>query len=342
MRQKKLADTGIDISELCLGTMTWGEQNTEEQAHEQMDYAVSQGINFFDTAEMYPVPPMGKTQGRTEQHIGNWFKKTGKRSEIVLASKVAGPGMGYLRGGSKLDHQSVIAACESSLKRLQTDYIDLYQVHWPQRSTNYFGKLGYQHKNEEAVPVEETLGALQELVTQGKIRYAGVSNETSWGVSEYLRVSREKNFPRIVSIQNPYSLLNRSFEINLAEFAHRENVPLLAYSPMAFGILSGKYLGGAKPADGRVTLFERFSRYSNPQAEAATQAYVDLAKNSGLDPAQMSLAFVTSRPFMGSNIIGATTMTQLRSNIASADITLSDDVLAEIEKIHARHTIPCP
>ncbi|MCC2659181.1 MAG: NADP(H)-dependent aldo-keto reductase, partial [Panacagrimonas sp.] len=250
----------------------------------------------------------------------------------------------YLRGGSRLDRKSVLSACEDNLRRLQTDYIDLYQVHWPQRPTNYFGKLGYEHVDNAPhdVAVEETLGALDELVKQGKVRHVGVSNETPWGLHEYLRASREKKLTRIASIQNPYSLLNRSFEIGLAEFTHRENIGLLAYSPMAFGVLSGKYLGGKRPPDGRVTMFARFSRYSNPQADAATEAYVELAKKHGLDPGQMSLAYVSSRPFVTSTIIGATTMEQLRSNIASEKVQLSKDVLAGIEAIHKRYTIPCP
>ena len=210
MEYRKLARTDLNVSLICLGTMTWGQQNSEAQAHEQMDYALAQGVNFFDTAEMYPVPPMAKTQGLTEKYIGSWFKKTGKRKEIVLASKVTGPGMGYLRGGSHLDRKSILAACEDNLSRLQTDYIDLYQIHWPERPTNYFGKLGYQHEAAQSVPIEETLGALSELVTQGKVRHIGVSNETAWGVAEYLRLSRDKHLPRIASIQNPYSLLNRS------------------------------------------------------------------------------------------------------------------------------------
>ena len=342
MQTRKLGSTGLDVSLICLGTMTWGQQNTEADAHEQMDYAVSQGVNFFDTAEMYPVPPKADTQGLTEKYIGTWFKKSGRRHDIVLATKVTGPGMAYLRGGTRLDRKSVIEACNDNLKRLQTDYIDLYQVHWPERPTNYFGKLGYQHTASPSTPVEETLGALDELVKQGKVRHVGVSNETPWGVQEYLRASREQNLARIATIQNPYSLLNRSFEIGLAEFAHRENVGLLAYSPMAFGVLSGKYLNGARPADGRVTLFTRFSRYSNEQADAATACYVELAKAHGLDPAQMALAFVNSRPFVHSNIIGATTMAQLRSNIESHRIELSKEVLEAIEQIHRRYTIPCP
>lgn len=342
MDYRTLAHTDLKVSLICLGTMTWGEQNTESQAHEQMDYAVSQGINFFDAAEMYPVPPKADTQGLTERYIGSWFKKTGCRKDIVMASKVTGPGMGYLRGGSRLDRKSVIAACEDNLKRLQTDYLDLYQIHWPERPTNYFGKLGYEHSDTASTPIEETLGALDELVQQGKVRHAGVSNETPWGLSEYLRASRESRLTRIVSIQNPYSLLNRSFEIGLAEFVHRENLALLAYSPMAFGVLSGKYLHGARPPQGRVTLFQRFSRYTNEQADSATAAYVALAQKHSLDPAQMALAFVNSRPFVTSTIIGATSMSQLRSNIASHSLKLSREVLQEIELIHKRYTIPCP
>lgn len=344
MRYHKLGHTGIEVSLICLGTMTWGEQNTESEAHEQMDYALAQGINFFDTAEMYPVPPRAETQGRSEQYIGSWFSQRGARSKIILASKVTGPGdFPYLRGGTKLDRKSVFAACESSLKRLRTDYIDLYQVHWPERNTNYFGKLGYAPRDDaRATPVEETLGALAELQKQGKIRHIGISNETPWGVAEYLRLMREKNLPRVASIQNPYSLLNRSFEVGLAEFAHRENVGLLAYSPLAFGVLSGKYLHGARPANARLTLFTRFQRYNNQEAEQATREYVALARQHGLDPAQMALAFINTRPFLTANIIGATSMEQLRSNIASVDVKLGDEVLQGIEAIHRRFTIPCP
>ncbi|MGQ0530926.1 MAG: NADP(H)-dependent aldo-keto reductase [Panacagrimonas sp.] len=342
MEKRQLGNTELKVSLICLGTMTWGQQNSEAEAHEQMDYALSQGINFFDAAEMYPVPPKAETQGRTEEYIGTWFRKSGRRKDIIMATKVTGPGTAHIRGGSRLDRKSVIAACEDNLKRLQTDYIDLYQIHWPERATNYFGRLGYEHSHDRAIPIEETLGALAELVQQGKVRYVGISNETPWGVSEYLRLSREAGLPRVVSIQNPYSLLNRSYEIGLAEFSHRENLSLLAYSPMAFGVLSGKYLGGARPDNARVSLFTRFSRYTNPQAEAATAAYVELAQQHGLDPAQMALAFVNTRPFLTSTIIGATTMAQLRSNIASHDLKLSKDVLQGIEQIHKRHTIPCP
>jgi aryl-alcohol dehydrogenase-like predicted oxidoreductase len=344
MEYRALGSTGLNVSAICLGTMTWGEQNTEAEAHAQMDLAVASGVNFFDTAEMYPVPPKAETQGLTESYIGSWFRKTGKRRDIVLASKVIGPGMfPYLRGGPRLDREQVLAACEASLRRLQTDVIDLYQVHWPQRHTNYFGKLGYEHRDEDGVvPIEETLGALAELVQQGKVRHIGISNETPWGVAEYLRLSRERGLPRIQTIQNPYSLLNRSFEVGLSEFSHREGIGLLAYSPLAFGALSGKYLGGVWPEGARLTLFKRFSRYNGDHAEAAIAEYVGLARAHGLDPAQMALAFVSGRPFVVSNIIGATSLDQLRSNLGSADLVLSDALLKQIEQIHARYTIPCP
>lgn len=344
METRTLGRTDLKVSAICLGTMTWGEQNSEAQAHEQMDYALAQGVNFFDVAEMYPVPPKPETQGRTEQYIGTWFKARGKRHEVVLATKITGPGeMSWIRGGPRLDRASVLAACDASLARLQTDYIDLYQVHWPARGTNYFGQLGFKPtEDSRSVPIEETYSALAELVKAGKIRHIGLSNETPWGVSEYLRLSRELGLPRPVSIQNPYSLLNRSFEVGLAEFAHREQIGLLAYSPLAFGVLAGKYLNGAKPADGRLTLFSRFQRYNGEHADAATQAYAKVASEHGLSLSQMALAFVTSRHFVTSNIIGATTMAQLESNIASHSIKLSRDVLTALEAVHKRYTIPCP
>lgn len=326
--------------------MTWGEQNTEAEAYEQLDYAVDAGINFIDTAELYPVAPMAKTQGRTETYLGSWLKKRKSRDKLIIASKVCASAdwVPYLRNGNtRLDKKNIEAALDASLKRLQTDYIDLYQLHWPERDTNYFGNLGYYHApDKDGVPIEETLGALNDLVQTGKIRQIGISNETAWGISEYLRISEQKNFPRIVSIQNPYNLLNRSFEIGISEFSHRENVGLLAYSPMAFGVLSGKYLNNTKPEGARITLFERFSRYTNENGIACTEAYVKLAKNSDLDPAQMALAFVNSRPFLTSNIIGATNIAQLKSNIASLEINLSKDVLREIENIHLKQPNPCP
>ena len=294
---------------------------------------------------MYPVPPRQETQGRTEEILGNWLARRGRRDDLVIASKVAGPGngLGYLRQGPRLTREHIRQACEDSLRRLRTDYIDLYQVHWPDRNTNFFGKLGYVHReDEDATPIEETLAALDELVREGKVRHIGLSNETPWGLAEYLRLSREKGWPRVASIQNPYNLLNRSFEVGLAEFAHREQVGLLAYSPLAFGMLTGKYLGGKWPEKGRLTLYERFSRYSSERALDATRAYVELARQHGLSPAQMALAYVNSRGFVTSNIIGATTMEQLKENVGSAQVTLSPQVLEAIESIHQEFTYPCP
>ncbi len=345
MQTRKLGNTDLDVSLICLGTMTWGEQNSEREAFEQLDYAVAEGINFIDTAEMYPVPPKADTQGLTESYLGNWLARRGRRDDLVIASKVAGPGNGldYLRDGPHLTRAHIVQACEDSLKRLQTDYIDLYQVHWPERHTNFFGRLGYEHRPEEGeATIEETLSALDALVRDGKVRHIGLSNETPWGVAEYLRLARDKGWPRVVSIQNPYNLLNRSFEVGLAEFAHREHTGLLAYSPLAFGMLSGKYLAEQWPEKGRLTRYKRFSRYSGERAMAATRAYVELARQHQLSPAQLALAYVNSRSFVTSNIVGATTMDQLRENIGSVHIKLSDDVLSGIERIHQEYTYPCP
>lgn len=345
MEYRRLGHTDIRVSALCLGTMTWGEQNTEAEAHEQLDYALSRGINFIDTAEMYPVPPKAETQGRTEAYIGTWLKKRGRRDDIILATKIAGPGNGldYLREGkTRFTEAELRQALEGSLRRLQTDYVDLYQLHWPNRPTNFFGKLGYDaSRPPKPDNIEEVLTALGKLVQEGKIRYIGLSNETPWGVMRFLHLAEKLGLPRVVSIQNPYNLLNRTFEIGLAEISHRENVGLLAYSPLAFGKLSGKYLNGPCP-NGRITLFSRFTRYQTPEGELATAEYVRLAREHGLDPAQMALAFVTSRPFVTANIIGATTMEQLRSNIDSLEVTLSEEVLAGIAAIHQRHPNPCP
>ena len=344
MKYRKLGRSNIDISVIGLGTMTWGSQNSEAEAHEQMDYALSRGVNFFDAAEMYPVPPQADTQGRTEECIGTWLKKSGKRNQVTIASKVTGPAdYDWIRGGPRLSKEQIFAACETSLKRLQTDVIDLYQVHWPERAANFFGKLGYEHSlDTDGIAIEETYAALNELVKQGKVRHLGISNETPWGLSEYLRLEREHNWPRIHSIQNPYSLLNRTFEVGLAEFSHRADVGLLAYSPLGFGVLSGKYLDGAQPKNARLTLFSRFQRYSTDVAKFATRDYVKLAKDNGLDPAQMALAWVNSRPFVSSNLIGATTMAQLKSNIDSIELELSDAVIKGIEHIHSRASNPCP
>ncbi|MDX8392915.1 MAG: NADP(H)-dependent aldo-keto reductase [Mariprofundaceae bacterium] len=346
MQYRKLGKTDIEVSSIGLGTMTWGEQNSEAEAFAQMDYALDHGVNFFDTAELYAIPPKAETYGRTEQIIGAWLKKTGRRDEIVLASKVCGPTewCAHIRAGkSRLDMKNIIAACEASLIRLQTDYLDLYQTHWPDRNTNFFGKSGYQHAAVETfTPIEETLAAMARLVEQGKVRHIGVSNETPWGVMRYLQAGEANDSPRIASIQNPYSLLNRSFEVGLAEMSCREDVGLLAYSPLAFGVLSGKYLNGARPAAARLTLFDSYSRYSGEVAEAATQAYVQLAHTHDLDPAQMALAFILRQPFVCSAIIGATTMAQLVDNIASTELDLSDAVLEGIETIQRRYPNPCP
>lgn len=327
--------------------MTFGQQNSEAEAFAQLDLALEQGINFLDTAEMYPVPPRSQTQGRTESIIGNWLRERGNRNRLIIATKVAGPGRDWLphiRGGNnRLDRANIEAAVEGSLRRLQIDCIDYYQIHWPDRQSNYFGMPGYPWPAEDdSVPIEETLDVLGDLVKAGKIREFGVSNETPWGVMRYLSLSEQRGLPRIQGIQNPYSLLNRGFETGLAEISHREQVGLLAYSPLGFGVLSGKYLGGQRPPEARLTLFPDYTRYSNSQAELATEAYVKLAREAGLNPARMALAFVTSRPFTTSTIIGATTLEQLRSNIASAEMKLSAELLEAIDAIHQRYTNPAP
>jgi aryl-alcohol dehydrogenase-like predicted oxidoreductase len=345
MQTRELGHSGLQVSKLCLGTMTWGQQNSEAEGHEQMDLAVASGINFFDTAEMYPVPPKGETQGRTEEIIGTWFHKTGKRQDIVLATKVAGPGdwMTHIRNGPRLDRVHIREAIDNSLRRLQTDFVDLYQVHWPARSTNFFGKLGYVHNPEEdPTPLEETLAALVELIQEGKIRHYGLSNETPWGTMKVIQLAQANGWPLPVSVQNPYNLLNRTYEIGMSEVSIRENAGLLAYSPMAFGALSGKYLNGQWPQGARMTLFERFSRYKGEQAEAAIQAYANLARDAGMSPATLALAFVTGQNFVTSNIIGATSIAQLRENIASAEVELGADVLEQINAIHKQIPNPCP
>ena len=346
MQFRPLGRTGLNVSLICLGTMTWGRQNTEAEAHEQLDYALSRGINFIDAAEMYPVPPGAETHGRTEQFIGTWLKQRKDRDRIVLATKAAARGRDFewLRGGPLLNARHLNEAVDGSLKRLQTDYIDLYQLHWPDRRTNTFGQLGYRHDPSDSggTPIDETLEALQGLIKSGKVRHVGVSNETPWGVMKYVGYAETKGLPRIASIQNPYNLLNRSFEIGNAEVSMREDVSMLAYSPLAMATLTGKYLNGAKPEGARLSLFTRFQRYTGAHAQPAIQAYVDLAKKHGIDPGHMALAFVNSRPFVTSNIIGATSMAQLKSNIDSLDVTLSEDVLNGIEEIYKRTGSPCP
>ncbi len=347
MQHRKLGNTDIDVSVICLGTMTWGEQNTQTEAHAQLDAALDAGVNFIDTAEMYSIPPKAETYGRTETIIGEWLSARANRDKVILASKVAGPcgdWMPHVRDGrTRLDRVNIEAAIDASLMRLQTDYIDLYQVHWPDRPTNYFGRLGYTPKDDpQAIAIEDTLTVLGELVAAGKIRYVGVSNETPWGVMRYLRTAETLGLPRIVSVQNPYNLLNRSYEVGLAEIADREQVGLLAYSPLGFGVLSGKYAGGARPAGARLTLYPDYQRYLTETGIEATTAYLDLARRHNLKPAQMALAYVNSRPFLTSNIIGATSLDQLQENLATGDMELADTVLDEIEAIHRRYPYPCP
>ncbi|EPW3767339.1 NADP(H)-dependent aldo-keto reductase [Vibrio fluvialis] len=344
MQYTKLPHSSLEISKLCLGTMTFGEQNTQAEAFSQLDYALERGINFIDTAEMYPVPPKAETQGKTEEFIGNWLEKSGKREKVVLATKVAGPrNVPYIRENMALDHRHIHQAIDDSLSRLKTDYIDLYQLHWPQRRTNTFGQLNYPYPDQqEEVTLIETLEALSDLVRMGKVRYIGVSNETPWGLMTYLRLAEKHDLPRMVSIQNPYNLLNRSFEVGLSEISHYEGVKLLAYSPMAFGVLSGKYLNGARPTGARCSLFERFQRYFTPQGLKATEAYVNLAREFDLDPAQMALAFVNQRPFVASNIIGATNLQQLKSNIDSLELELNEELLLKIQEIGTLYSNPCP
>ncbi|MCG9695708.1 NADP(H)-dependent aldo-keto reductase [Shewanella sp. Isolate11] len=346
MDYKRLPHSSLEVSKICLGTMTWGEQNTQSEAFEQLDYAIGAGINFIDTAELYPVPPKAETQGETERILGNYLKARGNRDNLVIATKVAGPGdkSDGIRPNMALDWSNIHQAVDDSLSRLQIDTIDLYQLHWPNRNTNFFGDLFYeQQDNEKNTPILETLEALAALVKAGKIRYIGVSNETPWGIMKYLQLAEKHDLPRIISIQNPYNLLNRSFEVGMAEIAHREELPLLAYSPLAFGALSGKYVNDQWPEGARLTLFKRFARYTNSQmALDATKAYVDLAREFQLSPAQMALAFVNSRQFVGSNIIGATNVSQLKENIDSINVSLSEPLLARLDELSALYRIPCP
>lgn len=346
MEYRKLGRDGPEVSVIGLGTMTFGQQNTEAEAHEQMDYALAEGINLFDAAEIYPIPPKAETQGLTERFIGTWLKSRKTRDRIVLATKAAGRGpMTWLRdGGGGTDHSpaQIAEAIDKSLVRLQTDYIDLYQLHWPDRPVAMFGADGpaYVHREASGHPVEDILGALARAVEAGKIRHVGLSNETPWGAMAFLRASGMHGLPRIRSIQNAYSLVNRSFEMGLAEIAMREGVGLLAYSPLAQGYLTGKYRGGALPPGSRKQLFNRLQRYETPEAQRMIPRYLDLASRYGLDPAQLAIRFCTARPFVASVLIGATTMEQLRSDIAAKDVSLPPELLKDIDALHREQPNP--
>ena len=345
MNYRKLGNTDLDVSTICLGTMTWGEQNTQEEGFEQMSYALSKGVNFWDTAEIYSIPPKKETFGHTEIIIGNWFKKTKNRKKIILATKVGGPGREYTRNGeNSFAGKNLAEALEGSLKRLQTDYIDLYQLHWPERKVPLFGKLDFEFdpNDNEWTELEEVLENLKSIIASGKIRHVGLSNETPWGVMKFLQLSKEKKLPRMMSIQNVYSLVNRVFDIANSEVSIRENCGLLAYSPLAGGRLSGKYINNKKPKNARYSLWpQRFSRHKTARGEKAIQKYVNLAGQYNIPPSTFANAFVNSRPFVTSNIIGATNMKQLKENIDSVDIILSKEILDKIQEIHLLDPNPC-
>ena len=345
MKYEKIATTDLTVSRICLGSMTWGEQNSREEAFAQLDFALDRGVNFVDTAELYAVPPRPETYGRTEEIIGDWFAATGRRDQVVLATKVAGPArdLSYIRNGSRLTPEHVSRAVEGSLKRLRTDYIDIYQTHWPERGVPVFGRTIYESNEQpEDATLEITLRAMDDLIRDGKIRYVGISNETPWGMMEHLRLAREMNLPRAVSVQNVYSLLNRTYEFGCAEVGERERLGLLAYSPLAFGVLTGKYLHGKRPEGARITVFKRFQRYTTHAAENAVLKYQKIARKFGLDLTGMALAFVNSRPFVLSNIIGATRLEQLATNIDSIDLELDPEVIGEINQVHDQRHNPCP
>ena len=345
MNYKKLGNTDLNVSTICLGTMTWGEQNTQDEAFEQMDYAVNKGVNFWDTAELYSIPPKPETFGHTELIIGNWFKKTKKRNEVIIATKVCGPMRSYVRGGgNQYGIKNITEALEGSLKRLQTDFIDLYQLHWPERNTNMFGRLGYEHNDDgNWNKFEDILGTLKKFIDAGKIRYIGVSNETPWGTKKFLEISKEKNLPRMMSVQNPYNLLNRTYEVGLAEISIRDKIGLLAYSPLAIGYLSGKYRNNKIPKNSRLDHDGDFwTRYNKPNAEKAVEAYYQISKKNNIDMAQMSLKFCEIQPFVTSVIIGATTMQQLKTDIESVNVKLTDEIIKEINKVQKIYPNPCP
>ncbi len=349
MKYRKLGNTNIDVSVICLGTMTFGEQNTQEDGFEQMDYAIDRGINFFDTAELYAVMPRKETYGKTEEIIGNWFKERNNRDKVILASKIASKSeddLEWIRDGSNtlgFDRKNMDAAIDNSLRRLNTDYIDLYQLHWPERKVPKFGVLDFKYDpNDQWTQIEDVLENLDRLVKAGKIRFVGLSNETPWGVMKFLQLAKEKNLPRVMSIQNVYSLVNRVFDVANSEVSIREKCGLLAYSPLAGGRLSGKYISNKKPKNARYTIWpRRFDRHHTRRGEIAIESYFKLAKKYGIAPAVLANSFVNNRPFVTSNIIGATTMSQLKENIDSVDLTLSDEILNEIENIHLSDPNPC-
>ena len=344
MEYRKLGRSELNVSLIGLGTMTWGRQNTEAEGHEQMDYALDQGINFFDTAEMYAIPPTADTYGSTESIIGSWFASRNNRDKVILASKIAGPGLPWVRDGSEIDRSTIKLAVESSLQRLQTDYIDLYQLHWPNRGGYHFGQQWDYHPKFDVNQVEanfiDVLETFDALIAEGKIRHVGLSNETAWGTMKWLQLSEKHNLPRMVSIQNEYSVMDRQFEPDLNEIAIHEDCGLLAWSPLTRGMISGKYLNGARPEGARLSIETRVEHRARPQTDAAIVAYIDLATQHGLDVCQMALAYVNSRPFVTSTLIGATTMAQLKANIASIDLQLDEAVLKGIERLREDHPMP--
>ena len=346
MNFKKLGNTDLKVSTICLGTMTWGEQNNQKEAFEQMNYALDSGINFFDTAEIYPSPCFEKTYGSTEKIIGNWFKEKKNREQVILASKISGPGLSWVRnGGPQYSEQNIKKAIEDSLKRLQTDYIDLYQLHWPERKTNFFGRLNYKHQEKEDSwnDFEKILIILEKFIKQGKIRYIGLSNETSWGLSKFLEVSKLKTLPKMMSVQNSYNLLCRTYEIGLAEISIREKSGLLAYSPLAGGFLTGKYRNNNLPENSRQKLFaDYYTRYNKPNTSIVIEKYFDIAKKFNLDFAQMSIKFCEIQKFLTSVIIGATTMEQLKINIESVNVNLTEEIIRKINDLQIIYPNPCP
>ena len=346
MNYKKLGSTDVDVSTICLGTMTWGEQNSKIDGFEQMDYALDNGVNFWDTAEIYAIPMREETYGETENIIGEWFKKTKKRDKVILATKVSGPtSKEYIRGGGcSYDKKSMSEALEKSLKRMQTDYIDLYQLHWPERNTNFFGQQGYEHDSNEKnwIAFEEILETLKKFVDAGKIRYVGLSNETAWGLAKCLELSKLKNLPKMMAVQNPYNLLNRTYEVGLAEISVREQSGLLAYSPLAFGYLTGKYRNNNMPKGSRIDLFKDFTRYNNENSIKAIEEYYKISQKFNLDFAQMSIKFCEIQPFVTSVIIGATTMQQLKTNVESVNVKLNNEIINEINEVQKIYPNPCP